>query len=91
MGDQRSKVVESKLLTTSLSHPEVGGNSYRRKYVICLCSAFGFVAQGVTKLGEEKLSMSDVIMYLGNYFRDREIRVICAGLSGGFCSAQYEN
>ena len=73
MGDQRSKVVESNLLTTSLSDPEVGGNSYRRKYVICLCSAFGFVAQGVTKLGEEKLSMSDVIMYL----RQRDLSDLC--------------
>ena len=73
MGDQRSNVVESNLLTTSLSDPEVGGNSYRRKYVICLCSAFGFVAQGVTKLGEEKLSMSDVIMYL----RQRDLSDLC--------------
>ena len=73
MGDQRSKVVESNLITTSLSDPEVGGNSYQRKSVICLCSAFGFVAQGVTKLGEEKLSMSDVIMYL----RQRDMSDLC--------------
>ena len=73
MGDQRSNVVESNLLTTSLSDPEVGGNSYRRKYVICFCSAFGFVVQGVTKLGEEKLSMSDVIMYL----RQRDLSDLC--------------
>ena len=89
MGSQKSKVVESNLLTTSLSDPEVGGNSYRRKYVICLYSAFGFVAQWVTKLGEEKLSMSDGCHHVfGKLFlRQRDM----SGPSGGFCSAQYEN